>query len=100
MIAVASQSKGNRNPLRLLLWFSWACAGYFAFAWIGLGWYVGLPGVMQFASLLSGAVVAFGSALALTFLVVAARKRATTLSGIAALATNVLLLAFFVLSLS
>ena len=89
----------ERNPLTVLIWCSWACVAWFAFGFAVLRGVIRVPPSLEVASFLSGAVVALGGVLAVLFLLMAARRRPDLLNGIAALAVNAGLLAFFVASL-
>lgn len=95
----AIHAGARRNPFGVVVWCSWACVAYFAFGWAVLKGIIDVPVIVQFASLLSGAVVAFGGVLAVIFLTTAARRRPALLNGVAALGANAALLAFFVYSL-
>jgi hypothetical protein len=94
---MATQPK--RSPFKVLVWCAWACVVWFALGFAVLKGVIRVPVMLQVGAILSGVVVALGCVLAFLFLLLAARRRPDVLNGVAALAANAALLAFFMVSL-
>jgi len=94
-----SKTGAKRQTSSGFLWLAWGTVAYFAVAMILWRSGVPVPGIVQFSSMLSGAVVLLGAAVAGGYVIASLWARTRFVAGLIALAANVACLAYFWASL-
>jgi hypothetical protein len=93
-----SQAASTRAKLQassFFLWFAWGTVAYFTAAMVVWRSGIQVPGVVQFSSMLSGAVVLVGAVVAAGYVIASLWANTRLISGIVALLANIGCLVYF-----